>query len=62
MIKKKKNRKVNNLNTYNTIKLHFSYSIFSRFIIFTHLEITLLFAELCYSFEGKLFSSATIIL
>ena len=29
---------------------------------FLHLEITLPFAKLCYAFEEKLFSSATIIL
>ena len=29
---------------------------------FLHLEITLLFAKLCYAFEEKLFFSATIIL
>ena len=39
---------------------HFSNSNFSRFIIL-HLEITLPFAKLCYSFEEKYFS-ATIIL
>ena len=40
---------------------HFSYLIFSKFIIFT-LEITLSFAKLCYAFEEKLFFSATLIL
>ena len=51
---------------------HFSYLVFSRFIIFTfgklrirnfrnlkfkieHLDITLLFAKLCYAFEEKFF-------
>ena len=33
---------------------HFSYAIFSKFIIL-HLEITLPFAKLCYAFEKKLF-------
>ena len=33
---------------------HFSYLIFSRFIIFV-LEITLLFAKLCDAFEEKIF-------
>ena len=36
-------------------------TLFLRFIIF-HLEITLPFAKLCYSFEEKLFFSVTIIL
>ena len=39
---------------------HFSYLIFPRFII-KKVEITLLFAKLCYAFEENFFS-ATIIL
>ena len=35
---------------------------FFQGLSFLHLEITLHFAKLCYAFEEKLFSSATIIL
>ena len=35
---------------------------FFQGLAFLHLEITLLFAELCYAFEEKLFFSATTIL
>ena len=37
---------------------HFSYLIFSRFIIssFQHLGITLPFAKLCYAFEEKIYN------
>ena len=34
---------------------------FFQGLLFLHLEITLLFAKLCYAFEGKLFFSITII-
>ena len=40
---------------------HFSYLIFSRFIIFTFRNY-LPFAKLCYAFEEKLFFSITLIL
>ena len=36
--------------------------LFFQDLSFLHLEITLLFAKLCYAFEEKLFFSATIIL
>ena len=35
---------------------------FFQSLSFLHLEITLLFAEICYAFEEKLFYSATIII
>ena len=37
-------------------------NLFFQSLSFLHLEITLLFAILCYAFEEKLFFSATIIL
>ena len=32
---------------------HFSYLMFFQHLSFLHLEITLLFAKLCYAFEEK---------
>ena len=40
----------------------FLFNFFIQGLSFLHVEITLLFAKLCYAFEEKLFFSATIIL
>ena len=44
------------------VRTLFLFNFFKVYRSFLHLEIILLFAKLCYTFEEKVFLSATIIL